>query len=424
MRDNSTWRHSLGAADRFNRRHRSLDGVSRAQVACVLLRLRTSTSCGCRVRGDARAVTYLWRVRESAARLEAARLEAAPADLRFGTVWASSAHRHSVSLYNRSNETIILGRIHASCRCTAVHPTRMTLDPGEAGRAELTLDLASLPRSRDWESDFKTNLVGVIEGDRPQRANWSVQGTVRHPFHLSANAFRFVGADEVRSDVESDGRSIILTPHDELRNLDFVCDAELGSVELVETSDPRSFRLTFVPNRAFALGDFEGVIELNGEQRFTEIDLFDGQSLQRFVPRSKNPQLGPLDTQLYEHSLDLVSVVITPSEYALFLGHGLFVRPGRITNPRDGLTIPLDPTLLSETGSLEHPGRQLVILRSGGLRDKSAYYEYWVDVQRQSAVVQWALMEPKAQCAIETQYAETSHGRMPKQWTFTVHVDA
>lgn len=73
--------------------------------------------------------------------------------LNFGQVWCQRDFSWTVPIENRSDHTIHVASLQASCGCTSVEPSSFTLPPGAEQDLTFTLDL--LPNNRKGGSGEK-----------------------------------------------------------------------------------------------------------------------------------------------------------------------------------------------------------------------------------------------------------------------------
>jgi len=158
------------------------------------------------------------------------------------------------------------------------------------------------------------------------------------------------------------------------------------------------------------------------------ISVSNGKIAQSHLPREKNASLAasPMeyDAEMGITRGSLRAVLFPAGSLPIFFGHGIVPLPlDRLYAGH--LRRTYDPELLHVHGTGVHAGRQCLVLRTDTLRTAvSSYHEFWVDVERQSAVVRDAsYVNDRVDNDYDVQYEKTSFGWMPLQWQNTVYTN-
>lgn len=150
----------------------------------------------------------------------------------------------------------------------------------------------------------------------------------------------------------------------------------------------------------------------------------DGSEAKMFFPREKNthPQEGMRATSAdvwFEKGYrggDTLNIRYWPLLYA----HGSIPSQGEHPGPGKLRILP-DPELLYVHGQAVSRDRPVWVLRTHAVKTaRASFDEFWVDKERESAVVRYALVRgdvPVYEALID--YQETTRGWMPLRWTFT-----
>ncbi len=158
--------------------------------------------------------------------------------------------------------------------------------------------------------------------------------------------------------------------------------------------------------------------------------VFDGENCVRVTPKSGNPhwqwgeQLPNVDNEIvYLPKQDLITFIVR-SDYPWLFGLGVLPTSGKAITP-DGFDEGLDSTNFSVHGTGEIDGREQVVLRSQPVSTSPGhFYEYYVDVDRQSAISRWVRYMggvPSEQYNMTLEY----NGQLwlPSQWKWMAFVD-
>lgn len=180
-------------------------------------------------------------------------------------------------------------------------------------------------------------------------------------------------------------------------------DLTTGSVRKQTHSEALKFpEMTFVPS------------EMNV--------MFDGYDFQRYTPLEENSHLGVNDIELFLETPAFRGLLITKTDYPFFLGHGLV--------PRAGVTIGLGKEMVRPTtlpgfvvaGEAVQDGRRQLVIRSRPSELKvPEFNEFWVDLERQSAVTRWSVTRGSSKVVIDLRYKQEELGWFPVHWTWSSH---
>ncbi|MCX7428747.1 MAG: hypothetical protein NTW96_24365 [Planctomycetia bacterium] len=142
------------------------------------------------------------------------------------------------------------------------------------------------------------------------------------------------------------------------------------------------------------------------------IEAFDGQVRRRWEPRSENASETYVPSVAQAEITDNLYTVVRSEDKGIFFAHGYFPLPGdRHKGPL--FQWPVDSADFAIVGESEHDGRRCVILRTAATPDDpKSYQEFWVDPDRDSAVVRWATMRVGA--AVESM--ELKYGLVKGRW--------
>lgn len=148
--------------------------------------------------------------------------------------------------------------------------------------------------------------------------------------------------------------------------------------------------------------------------------LYDGDVLQKYVPKSRN-QTQKVNTELYLRTEDgkFAGRFFSPHIYPVFFGHGILPGAEQSISPLR-LRIPPDANLYHWRGRAANEGRPQVVLRTANLvPGREEFYDVWVDVERQAAITRWSLVrvgEEAARCDI--QYRRSDGRWLPSRWQY------
>lgn len=185
-------------------------------------------------------------------------LETDPKDLDFGSVWVQDAFAWTLPMRNTSTEAIEIVDVVASCDCTSVEPTSLSIPPGASAQIRLTLDLttsdpelAELP-----EREFSVDIVAVLKGDLPRRRVWRVGGLVRTPFRTALPRIDF-GESLVRGWPFAP-RSAVVRCRDGFKGVKAACDPSLAAVTVAHSpDDPSAFEIQIAPCETLPVGEHQ-----------------------------------------------------------------------------------------------------------------------------------------------------------------------
>ncbi|MHB1038387.1 MAG: hypothetical protein ACYC35_28560 [Pirellulales bacterium] len=152
-----------------------------------------------------------------------------------------------------------------------------------------------------------------------------------------------------------------------------------------------------------------------------DVWVFDGKELRcRMLGVSENrgKVYGRTQAEFAYHKLDYA--VITMSNFPLFLAHGLMLT-GATMQKIGNLRAPLDGTRVVAQGNAVSQGRSCVVLRTLPSARSAVFYELWVDVPRQSAVVRVQRYDGPGvlESNLDIEQEQKPQGWFPKQWRYT-----
>jgi hypothetical protein len=162
---------------------------------------------------------------------------------------------------------------------------------------------------------------------------------------------------------------------------------------------------------------------------YERTELFDGSLSKVFMPR--NPQNPPeLDADLYLIGRDQQGGVhFELGEFPIFLAHGIVPTElkdtlvGSMTTPKH-LLLPLKQGAFTIHGRGLRAARECLVLRTQGDPQTRIVYEYWIDLARESAIVQMnSYINGMMDYTIEIDYQETPHGWLPISWVKRQNTD-
>lgn len=224
-----------------------------------------------------------------------------------------------------------------------------------------------------------------------------------------------------------------------LRGEALVPKGKIGEVLMQEMAFPKED--TRYEKRLSLLLDFEGDRirrEVSGQAfdaqlgqfvPYERTELYDGTLSKVFMPR--NPQNPPeLDADLYLIDRDQQGGVhFELGEFPLFLAHGIVPAElkdslvGGMTTPKH-LLLPLKRGAFNIHGRGVRDHRQCLVLRTQSDPQVRLIYEYWVDLARESAIVQMiSYINGAIDNTIEIDYQQTPHGWLPASWVQRQNTD-
>ncbi len=107
-------------------------------------------------------------------------LEIHPADLNFGTVWATDSLDWPITITNQSNATVDVTHLGGSCTCQQFSETAFQLEPGQSHQVTVTLTLRNddLQPSQKNTVPFRAAIWANIKGQR-ESIDWQLAGLVK-----------------------------------------------------------------------------------------------------------------------------------------------------------------------------------------------------------------------------------------------------
>lgn len=152
-----------------------------------------------------------------------------------------------------------------------------------------------------------------------------------------------------------------------------------------------------------------------------EIHLFDGERAQQLDPREENtsdaytppeyqPELHNLESRHLDFLLDF-------EQEAFYLAHG---RPPVFDSPEPGFhrfTSPIHRDVFRWHGESSIEGRKCTVLRTTNARDSGEiFFDYWVDLERESAVVRCVRNANGNLEQLDVDFQQTPHGWLPARF--------
>jgi hypothetical protein len=260
-----------------------------------------------------------------------------------------------------------------------------------------------------------TSIQSVAEDDRVVRqilAAWEArqQAVDRIQYVASGETTIMKGA---YSDILSEFSEF--APGTEMPEHDYTYPVEIGLL-----IDFENGRVRLDMDRASA--DFERL----GFYRHVTSLLHDGKNLQLFSPNSQNPRSHKGEYKGQSYHVDLVlhgsnydRPFFETQHLPLLFGHGLT----SAIDPRDGLKMSMRGGQWRAIGHAEAAGRRMVVLRSVPIGHTSIYNEYWVDVERDSAIVRWTVSSDDVPASItEIAYEARNSLWLPSEWVYRGYV--
>lgn len=105
-------------------------------------------------------------------------LQIDPNALDLGEVWAQPDFRRTLPIRNRSNQTIRVTKLAASCGCTNVFPSTFSIEPAKTQHVALTIDLSRVVRAGQPTSEFALILTPVIDAHPGIHKPWTLRARV------------------------------------------------------------------------------------------------------------------------------------------------------------------------------------------------------------------------------------------------------
>jgi hypothetical protein len=176
--------------------------------------------------------------------------------LDFGEVWCQRRFPWTLPLYNASPEPITITGLEASCACTSVDGTPMTVRPGETAALQLQLDLQP-KRPAEFSGgvlDFTVPIVPIVKESLPRTIIWQLQGRVRqYPVTLVPGTLDF--GDSLIRGTPFSSADVEAKCSPRICNLTAECDESLAAVEvLAAQADASGYRIKVTPCKDLPLG--------------------------------------------------------------------------------------------------------------------------------------------------------------------------
>lgn len=185
--------------------------------------------------------------------------------LALGEVLATDDFSWTLRIFNRSDRAAHLKNVQASCQCTTIEPSELTIDAGGAADLSIKINLSSqlsgLANSQQFEVTVSaTAVVGTATG----HLRWPLRGIVHGVFHFDPDAVALSWKNEgatarVRFQVLEDLRDIAVAPIRMSRS------ARGGKIDCMAVLDsPRTGHVNLRAVEANPTGDDEWAITVRG----------------------------------------------------------------------------------------------------------------------------------------------------------------
>jgi hypothetical protein len=155
---------------------------------------------------------------------------------------------------------------------------------------------------------------------------------------------------------------------------------------------------------------------------YCDVDLFDGRTYQTLRPRSDNSDAswtpGPYDSELVEQGEKRTSPFFRTADFPIFFALGIIPMTDLSIEP-EHMKAAADSAFFKVVGKAAQGGRELVVVRSAPFFSRgSGYYQLWIDLPRNAAVVRWcAYVNDQRASSIEVSYKQMEGGWFPEAWT-------
>ena len=161
-----------------------------------------------------------------------------------------------------------------------------------------------------------------------------------------------------------------------------------------------------------------------------EFWLYDGKDVQHIRPREGNTGMGYVPSE-YQTEFRYgeprhLAFILDYSYEPVFLACGRLPRFGGGSSGFTRFTAPLQPEIFHVHGAAEHDGRECVVLRTASFDpQRETFYEFWVDVEREAAIVRARLhRQGTVRDELDIEYADGETDWMPVRVTRTSMADA
>jgi len=175
--------------------------------------------------------------------------------LDFGEVWVQESFRWTVPIRNTSDRPVHLSEVRASCGCTSVQPSNVSIPAG--GQLPLTVQLDLTARTpaeaRAETRPFSVALTPVLDADAGAAdKGWTLQGRVRTPLAVEPHTLRFTGSNSIIRGTQGRTQVVEIRPLVPVLSLTARCDESLARVS-VERDESRGLYLASItPSPALA----------------------------------------------------------------------------------------------------------------------------------------------------------------------------
>jgi hypothetical protein len=193
-----------------------------------------------------------------------------PSALDFGEPWEDAGFVWEVPITNRGSSDVRVVEFEGSCACLAIEPKSLTVPAGETRSVRLTIDLTinpqraaregdAAPRAENPVRDFSLQVAVRLQGPHGETMPpvvWTLQGRVRTVLTVEPRTVSF--GDSLIQGQPFPSRSVTVTAHTRLQDLDVVCKPDLVSAQLERVpGDHAKYELTIRPRGDVPVGPFQ-----------------------------------------------------------------------------------------------------------------------------------------------------------------------
>jgi hypothetical protein len=157
---------------------------------------------------------------------------------------------------------------------------------------------------------------------------------------------------------------------------------------------------------------------------YFEIELFDGEKVQSLLPRAENttpeftiPEYQP---ELVYQTTQHLNFLLDFEQEVIYLAHGrppVFKSPG---SAFERFTLPIQREIFRWHSDAKLDGRDCVVLRTTNAKDSGeAFFEYWVELARESAVLRCLRNMNGNVDQLDIEYEENEHRWLPSGYVRT-----
>jgi hypothetical protein len=190
-----------------------------------------------------------------------------PRELLFGEAWAQdSAFEWTICIHNRGNSPFSISKFKTSCRCTAISPESVQIEPGEHADIRLTLDLATTDREVGElpERTFSVDIHPVIIPELNRAILWRLTGIVSNAFDITPPLANF--EDKLVAGHPFPSKVIAIRYRKPWQTVRAHEDPAFGRVVVHHSHDDRrQFRVEVLPSESLPPGPFDFRVPIIGE---------------------------------------------------------------------------------------------------------------------------------------------------------------